>query len=162
LSEPITYESHGRQLVTVVTGFGGPAANFGTLSTQFGWQYRTQKRRVLTFSLQGTAKLPPADPKEPVVPARSDGVPIDATKAALGAILYQPRCFYCHGVAAIAGGNAPDLRGSTVPLSAEAFAQVVHDGLLVPQGMPKFDQLSADDLANLRQYIRSEAERAAQ
>ena len=72
-----------------------------------------------------------------------------------GEALYGAHCLSCHGLEAIAAGWAPDLRGSMLPQSAEAFASVVRDGGLAPTGMPKFDDLSDADLAAIRQYLRS-------
>ena len=55
----------------------------------------------------------------------------------------------------LAGGAAPDLRRSDVPLSLEAFNAVVREGGLVDNAMPKFDELSQDDLITIQHYIRS-------
>src|SRR5712672_2934658 len=60
---PITYKVAGRQYVSVLTGYGGAGAALGSLSAQFGWDARTQPRRLLTFALDSRATLPP-------VPAR--------------------------------------------------------------------------------------------
>ena len=67
------------------------------------------------------------------------------------------RCVLCHGPGAVAGGTAPDLRASTVPLSREAFAAVVRDGGLESRGMPKFAELTDAELDALRHYIRYRA-----
>jgi quinohemoprotein ethanol dehydrogenase len=45
-----------------------------------------------------------------------------------------------------------------VPLSAEAFANVVKNGALLTAGMPRFEELSDDTLSDLRQYIRARAQ----
>jgi quinohemoprotein ethanol dehydrogenase len=60
-------------------------------------------------------------------------------------------------LAAVAGGFAPDLRASPIPLSASAFDAVVRGGSLESRGMPRFADLSAQDLENLRHYLRSRA-----
>ena len=57
----------------------------------------------------------------------------------------------------VAGGYAPDLRASSVPLSAEAFAAIVRDGALLNRGMPSFSEFSDDELSALRHYIRQRA-----
>jgi quinohemoprotein ethanol dehydrogenase len=49
------------------------------------------------------------------------------------------------------------LRASPIPLNADAFKAIVQGGALEPRGMPKFDDLSDQDLAALRQYIRERA-----
>jgi quinohemoprotein ethanol dehydrogenase len=45
-----------------------------------------------------------------------------------------------------------------VPLSLDAFKSLLHDGPLVNNGMPKFAELSEQDVAALRQYIRSRSD----
>jgi quinohemoprotein ethanol dehydrogenase len=57
----------------------------------------------------------------------------------------------------IAGGAAPDLRTSPIPLDAAAFRSVVHDGVLMERGMGAFGNLSDDELDGLRHYIRQRA-----
>jgi quinohemoprotein ethanol dehydrogenase len=61
---------------------------------------------------------------------------------------------------AIAGGIAPDLRASPVPLSAEAFAHVVREGSLQARGMPRFPELTDAKLESLRQFLRQRAREA--
>ena len=68
---------------------------------------------------------------------------------------FATRCGLCHGLDMIAGGNAPDLRYSAVPLDEAAFAAVVRDGALLTLGMPRFDDMSDAERADLRQYIRT-------
>ena len=55
---------------------------------------------------------------------------------------------------AAVGGYAPDLRASPIPLSADAFKAVVQGGGLEARGMPRFEELSDDDLTAIRHYIR--------
>ncbi|MEP7243336.1 MAG: hypothetical protein ABI885_06575 [Gammaproteobacteria bacterium] len=57
----------------------------------------------------------------------------------------------------VAGDMAPDLRASPVPLSADAFREIVKNGALLSKGMPKFDELSDDELESLRHFIRQRA-----
>lgn len=154
LAAPITYQVDGTQYVTVLTGMGLSAAADGS-ALPVAVDYRTQARRVLTFRIGGTARIP-ASPKFVFQPFDDPEYRPDAALAARGAAL-QIRCVACHGGMFISGGGAPDLRGSPVIPSAEAFSSVVKDGALVQQGMPKFDDLSEADVAALRQYIRSQA-----
>ena len=58
VGEPISYEAGGKQYITVIAGYGTSPPVFGPVAAQFGWQYRTQQRRVLTFVLDGGASLP--------------------------------------------------------------------------------------------------------
>ena len=63
----------------------------------------------------------------------------------------------CHGPGAVAGGNAPDLRASAIPLANEAFAAVVRGGTLLESGMPQFPELTDTELEQLQHYIRARA-----
>jgi quinohemoprotein ethanol dehydrogenase len=65
--------------------------------------------------------------------------------------------FFCHGAAAVAGGAAPDLRHSAAILGTESFASIVRDGALLANGMPRFEELTAAQLEDLRTYLRSRA-----
>jgi quinohemoprotein ethanol dehydrogenase len=60
-------------------------------------------------------------------------------------------------MAAVAGGIAPDLRASPVPLSMEEFTHVVRDGALQARGMPRFAEMSDQQLESLRHYLRQKA-----
>ena len=57
-------------------------------------------------------------------------------------------------VGSVAGGAAPDLRKSYMPLNAESFDAVVRDGALMARGMPAFGQLSDQEVEGLAHYIR--------
>jgi hypothetical protein len=67
-------------------------------------------------------------------------------------------CVRCHGASAIAVIQAPDLRRSGIVLSAQAFTSIVRDGELLSSGMPAFGELTDQQLTDLRQYIRTEAQ----
>jgi quinohemoprotein ethanol dehydrogenase len=157
LAPPITFLANGRQYVTVLSGFGSSGALFGNVVARFGWDARTQPRRVLTFALDGDAKLPPAPPKyRPELVSDLEFRPNPAL-AAKGAGVAAQRCIVCHGVAFEAAGLAPDLRTSSLPANAEAFNSVVREGALASQGMPSFGDVPAEDIAAVRQYIRTVA-----
>jgi quinohemoprotein ethanol dehydrogenase len=119
---------------------------------------RTQAKRVLTFALDAKAGLPP----HTLATAQLDPDPTYQPNPALagrGAMLFAQRCLVCHGLNAQAGGIAPDLRQSPIPLDSDAFARVLRDGALVPGGMPRFEELRDTDRDAIRQYLR---ERRAQ
>ena len=135
IAQPITYSVDGKQYVTVLAGWRGPG---GTRPVE--WDYYTQPRRVLTFTLDGAAKLPAE--KRPVQPFADDpAFVVDTAKAALGKEVFSTRCFLCHGSNAVSGGTAPDLRRAAIPLSLDALKAVLHDGLLMPRGMPQYQEL---------------------
>ncbi|WP_238995519.1 PQQ-dependent dehydrogenase, methanol/ethanol family [Sphingomonas solaris] len=150
LGNAITYSAGGRQYVTVITGFRSSFANTPN------WDYREQKRRVLTFVLDGKAALPPVEPvDQPILD--DPAFVIDAAKAKVGAGIYGQSCVICHGAGMIAGGAAPDLRKAPTPMDADAFYQVVHEGALMERGMGRFDNLTTAELEGLRHFIRQRA-----
>lgn len=155
IAPPISYQVRGRQYVTVLTGFGGAGALLGEIANRYGWDYRTQRRRILTFALDGKARLPAAPTEKPAVEPDTDFTP-DAALIAEGAGVYGARCTYCHGVFAVAAGLAPDLRRSLIARDRDAFKAIVRDGAMVPNGMPQFAELSDRELEAIRQYVRSE------
>ena len=141
--------------------WGGEAAwpgSRGAGQADYGWSYGAQTRMLVAYSLDGTAELPPQ--MEPYVPE-----PIEADLqvvnrfAAFGERLYG-LCAGCHGIGAIAGGMAPDLRASYLVTSEELFAGVVRDGDRAVGGMPAYADMTDAMLLALRHYIRREAERA--
>jgi quinohemoprotein ethanol dehydrogenase len=160
VAPPITYAVDGRQYVSILAGWFGAPAALGESAARMGWIGRDQPRRVVTFVLDGKGQLPrPAVHVHPV-PLAAPEFAVDVAKAKKGEALYDTNCVTCHGVGAVAGGYAPDLRASTVPLLAEAFAQVVRRGDLAALGMPRFDWLKDEELDALRHYLRRRAREA--
>ena len=154
LAPPISYSVNGRQYVTVLTGIGTSVGAITALLSQ-PVDYRTQARRVLTFALDADGKILKAAPVKFTAGPDPDFRP-DQASAQRGAKEFN-RCQTCHGVGAIAGGTAPDLRSSGAPASAETFDAIVRQGALVPAGMPRFEELTDRQLGDLRQYIRTRA-----
>lgn len=155
LAPPITYEANGVQYVTVLTGMGTSAAAFGPLLPE-NIDYRTEAKRVLTFALHGKDTLPPRVATPLTAIPDADFTP-PAQPNMNGLLVYAQRCATCHGVDVVAAGQAPDLRSSGIVLAPEAFASVVRDGALVARGMPRFEELTEQELADTRAYIRGEA-----
>jgi quinohemoprotein ethanol dehydrogenase len=158
IAPPISYAVAGKQYVSILVGYGG---NVGPISnlTNRGWKFGAQPRRLLTFALDGQARLPPTAPRDYVVHALDDpALAIDPDKAAAGLMVYHSNCAYCHGrLLESAGTPAPDLRESALALEWESFRAVVHDGALLPKLMPKFAELSDEQLRDVYLYIRSGA-----
>ena len=148
----------GTQYVTVLTGMGTSATLLGPYMPK-RFDYRTQVRRVLTFALNGKASLPQALANVQEFPD-DPAFRVDAVSAARGEGEFALRCIMCHGFNAVSGGGAPDLRRSSVPLSADAFAQIVREGALVPAGMPAWPEFTDQQLSDIREYLRTEAHRA--
>jgi quinohemoprotein ethanol dehydrogenase len=157
---PITYSTDGHQYVTITSGpLNGATAAFGSVSARWGWASRGYPRRLLTFVLDGKARLPPTPAAAFVQPLEAAEFKIDPIKAEAGAHEYV-RCVLCHGTGVVAGGNAPDLRASPILLSAAGFAAIVRDGTLVSRGMPQFAELSDAQLDSLRHFVRAKAREA--
>ena len=157
IAPPISYAVGDRQYITVLSGNDTSGSAFALLYRQYGIGYRTQKRRVLTFMLDGTATLPKTPPPPTFVAAIDPEFHADEAAAARGMMTYNLHCAVCHGVAVVGGGHAPDLRASPIPIVRQAFYNVVHGGSLVANGMPRFDEFPDDKLEDLREFIRTAA-----
>ena len=93
LAAPISYMVDGRQYVSVVVGMTGTAAIDPRALGGLVFDYRTQKRRVLTFALDGNAPLPPAPAPLSVIQAAPDpDYKPDAALAAQGAAAFGFNC----------------------------------------------------------------------
>jgi quinohemoprotein ethanol dehydrogenase len=122
------------------------------------WSALTQPRRLLTFALGGSANLPPPTLPDKGVPVTDPNFKSNSASDKRGAKVWRDNhCELCHGIDAVSGGAAPDLRHSTRILSAQAFSQVVRNGALVEAGMPRFEELTGSQLENMRHYLRSRA-----
>ena len=155
---PITYMVDGKQYVSVLAGWAGGQMLLGSLSAQHGWVGRDHPRRMLTYVLDGKATLPPSPPPSETKVLRDASFKIDPGLAAKGKLLYAKNCTICHGSGVVAGGYAPDLRASPMPLSAAAFNAIVHDGALESRGMPVFAEFTPEELDSIRHFIRERAE----
>jgi quinohemoprotein ethanol dehydrogenase len=153
---PITYSIGGRQYVALLVGWGAVyAALGGAEAEELGWPYKRHVRRLVAFSLDGKADLPAQPPPVASSPLAAPFFEIDRTLAVQGADVFG-QCVFCHGDGAVSGGAAPDLRASPIPLTAEAFSEVVRKGR-VELGMPAFETLSDQQLEALRHFIRERA-----
>lgn len=149
IAPPVTYAVDGVQYVSVLVGYGNSPIDRG-------WRYGIHPSRVLTFSLNGKAKLPPTPgphfaPPEPPGPP----LPIDEAAARRGHNLYSGSCNICHGDGNHPARNGPDLRGSALPRDFEAFRTLLRKGTLAPRGMPMYDELTDNELRDLRMYLLS-------
>jgi quinohemoprotein ethanol dehydrogenase len=160
ISAPISYSVGGRQYVAVLVGYGG-SNSIGDLMNA-GWRWNAQPRRLLVFALDGKAKLPPsAPPDRKAHPIDDPSVKVDPADVAPGQVLFTMNCAACHGLnAASAGAPAPDLRESPVALDRASLWSVVHEGALLPGGMPRFDKLDEGQVRQIHAYIRAKAREA--
>ncbi len=162
MASPMTYTVAGKQFISLLVGPGASIAPISHLAN-LGFKYGAQPRRLLTFSLDGSASLPPTAPRDLTVHALDDPtVKIDAAAAEAGSVLYRSNCAYCHGRLLVSPGSpGPDLRESPGALGWDSFRAVLKDGTLVPRLMPKFDELSDEQLRDLFMYIRAGAREIA-
>lgn len=158
LAAPISFRANGRQYVTILVGISTTASMFPAALRGRSVDYRSQLKRVLTFSLDGQASLPPAPGPFKLVAPVDPSYRADPKLAQQGHVAYSMRCVACHGPNAWASGAAPDLRGSAIPQSGDSFAEVVRNGALKANGMPAYPELTDEDLDALRQYLRSRAD----
>jgi quinohemoprotein ethanol dehydrogenase len=160
IAAPISYSVNGRQYVSVLVGYG--ASNTLGDIMNVGWKYGAQPRRLLTFVLDGTAGLPRSTPPDiSVHPVDNAAIKIDPADAAAGDVLFTMNCSGCHGLNVIsAGAPAPDLRESRVALDRKSLWAVLHDGVLLPRGMPQFAQLDRTQVHEIYAYIRAQARQA--
>jgi quinohemoprotein ethanol dehydrogenase len=160
LATPISFEAGGKQYVTVLTGSGMGISMFapsmaGDVVERYGIDPLAQARRVLTFTIGGTRRLPHRS--VPAAPPQDPAFRADGGKAGRGYIGYQTHCLNCHGDSGIGIGNGPDLRRSAILQDVSAFDQIVRGGALQARGMPSFPELDGSRIEDIRHYLRSRA-----
>jgi quinohemoprotein ethanol dehydrogenase len=138
LSAPMTYRVGGVQYVAIQTGWGG--GGWGFVPPYAAAYAKGNANRLLVFKLGGgavpiPADLPPLQPA-PAAPAQLPGV--NAQMIATGGGLFTENCSICHSNQPRA--PLPDLRRMAAG-THQAFDQVVLQGLLLANGMPRFDDL---------------------
>ncbi|WP_404713862.1 PQQ-dependent dehydrogenase, methanol/ethanol family [Sphingomonas sp. MMS24-J13] len=153
---PISYAWKDRQYVSLV--IGPPLGSQFSLegASAYGYNFRTQPARIVTFALDGTGTIPKpavAGPEQPLV---DPSMKLEPAMVKLGGALWGG-CMGCHGTHARSPGSAPDLRASPLHHSQDAFVQVVRKGALAQRGMPPFPELNDDQIEALRQYIEAMA-----
>ena len=156
VGQPITYLVKGQQYLSILTGVSGTAGLMPGMGGVPAWDYRKQKRRLLTFALDGKAKLPAAGKADATNPLKDSKPVVDLKLANIGAAVYQNNCNMCHGMGLRAGGSAPDLTASPAVADEGTFSSIVKGGMLTDNGMPQFG-LTDDEVKALRAYIVKEA-----
>ena len=152
IAGPVSFSVGARQYIAVLSGWGG---NYPLV---MGYQAGISGRplnvsRVLVFSLNGKATLPPPPPEAPAEIPLTQTTPPPPAAVLRGRTLYDTYCSRCHGGAAVGGGVIPDLRHSAA-IEGEAFGQILLEGLLEPLGMVSFRPvLSEADVEAIRAYL---------
>ena len=72
--------------------------------------------------------------------------------------MYGERCYTCHGVGAVSGGQIADLRYSARD-TYEMLEAIIREGAYQPLGMPMFEFLTTADIAAIRAYLLAERQR---
>ncbi len=157
---PISYRVGGKQYVSILVGYGGTTAAYGEFMN-IGWKYGAQPRRLLTFAIGGTATIPASPPADRKVHALDDHALVlnEADVKAGWALSVQ--CAACHGVGMQSAGTpGPDLRESAIALQLDSLSSVLKQGLLLERGMPRFQNLTDEQIRQLHAYIRARAREA--
>jgi quinohemoprotein ethanol dehydrogenase len=157
IAQPVSYSWKGTQYISLLVGWAGAKGMPPT-----GWRWNAQPRRLLTFRLDGDAKLPETAPyDETVHPLDDPKLVLDPADVAAGGTLFAKDmvgCDNCHGPGAMSSGSpAPDLRESPIAFDKDALWSVLHDGALLTKGMPRYEQFSREQVNQLYSYIRAMA-----
>lgn len=154
MAAPMTYRVKGVQYVAVATGFGGGGWGY---VPDYSAAYRYgNANRLLVFKLDGAPARKP-DPLPPLEvaaapPAQKPGV--TPAMIAQGQGLFFQNCAICHSNQL--RSTAPDLRRMQ-PATHDMFGAIVRDGLLLPGGMPRWDDLlSVQDVDAIHAWLIAE------
>lgn len=155
MAGPVSYTVDGTQYIAVSAGYGGAYP----LSTGYvdGPQRIQPNGRMLVFKLGGTAKLPPYDAPA-LAPANPPSDKFTPQQIAQGADIFEGNCGLCHGAGARSSGLVPDLRRSGALSDREAWAAVVHGGILKDRGMVSFAKwFKPAEIEAVRAYVGEQA-----
>jgi quinohemoprotein ethanol dehydrogenase len=157
IAAPMSFSAGGKQYVSVLVGYGGTTAAYGKFM-DVGWKYGKQPRRLLTFALDGKARLPSVPGPDFTVKALDDPkLVLNPADVAVGRALFI-QCAACHGVGLQSTGTpGPDLRESATAVSLDAFRTVLKEGPLMERGMPRFEMLTDEQVRQIHAYIRAGA-----
>ena len=114
-----------------------------------------QVGRAYTFKLDGSAPLPEFAVVDRQVPEVTEQQRPSPQSVDQGAEIYKEYCQKCHGGNAVCNGVLPDLRYSAI-VPTEAFHATVLDGLLLPLGMPRYDdRLDGEQVKLIQAFLLS-------
>jgi quinohemoprotein ethanol dehydrogenase len=159
VAAPISYSVNGTQYVSILVGFGG-ATQMQSSFMKGGWKYNAQPRRLLTFKLGGTARLPATAPRDTALYALDDPeLVIDPAAAKRGEGMFGSRtCMSCHGIGLKSMGSpGPDLRESGIALDRTSFTEFLRSGAMASRGMPAFPEITDREAGDIYMYIRAGA-----
>jgi quinohemoprotein ethanol dehydrogenase len=142
LAAPMTYKVDGVQYIAVQAGWGG--GGWGFVPPYAAAYTKGNANRLLVFKLGGGAVPIPADlPTLEPAPAPPPQLPgVTPETIAMGSELFTETCSICHSNQPRA--PLPDLR-RMAPNTHAVFDRIVLEGLLVQNGMPRWDDLLKPD-----------------
>ena len=160
IAAPVSYEIDGEQYIAIVVGWGGVfGLGVGDITKVIA-DVRNNSR-VLVFKLGSELQLPSSPPYQEnfVAPPEQTGTP---EQIALGKSVYGQYCSTCHGGKAIGGGLIQDIRYGGVLHDANAWNQVVLEGLFANKGMAGFKSvIDQQQAAAIRAYVIDVAQKSA-
>ncbi len=157
LAAPMTYKAGGVQYVAVMAAWGG--GGYPYVPPYSAAYTRGNQGRILVFKLGGGPvpipdALPPLE-AAPAPPAQASGV--TPATIAEGQTLFMANCALCHSNQH--RSITPDLRRMAEGTHG-AFRQIVLEGLLLQNGMPRWDdRLSVADVDKIHAYLIDEQRR---
>ncbi len=158
IAPPISYAIGGEQYIAVATGWGGGSIALGLDETTAIAKHHNDGR-VLVFKLGATGAIKTNEPRDRTIPP-PPVLEASTAEIAAGKSAYHQNCAWCHGFFAASSFLVPDLRMMSSERHA-AFEDVVLRGALRGNGMPPFEgMLTAQEVADVRAYIDSEARKA--
>ena len=157
MAPPMTYQVDGTQYVAVLAGWGGPEV-LGNRATGKG---KVAPGKLLSFSLGGTATLPPYQHVSQPVPMPTFHLTASHSEIEKGRVLYATFCARCHGAEVVSSGLTPDLRYSATGIH-EKFEEIVRGGALREVGMPAFSEdLTSAQVRLIHAYVLDRARQSA-
>ncbi|MEO7248542.1 MAG: PQQ-binding-like beta-propeller repeat protein [Novosphingobium sp.] len=152
MAAPMTYRVGGVQYVAVMAGWGG--GGYPYVPRYAAAYSRGNANRLLVFRLDGGAvPIPPMLPNLEVAPEPPKQAPgnTPAMIARGQGLFYATGCALCHSNQP--RSITPDLRRMQ-PGTHQVFNQIVLEGLLVPNGMPRWnDTLKPEDAAAIHAWL---------
>jgi len=154
---PITYLVKSVQVLTVVTGWGGPQV----LSNRPAGKGHVGPARILTFVIGGKTKMPEYHPVVKPVPTPTFKLAASPAEIGQGRVLFANFCARCHGTDVVSGGAVPDLRYAAEP-THENFEDIVLGGARKEAGMPSFTgDVTSAQVRLIHAYILARAKESA-
>ena len=155
---PMTYSVDGTQYVAVLAGWGGPMV----LANRAVGRGNVGSGMLLSFALDGTAKVPEYHHEVEPVSVPTFHVVTSAVEIEKGRVLFANFCSRCHGGDVVSGGSVPDLRYLD-PATHRMFEQIVRGGARREFGMPSFaDDLTAGQVHLIQAYVLDRQRESAQ